>query len=104
MSIPNQDVERPDCACHGEPQIWVRSNRAGLAAGGWWACGVKRREQGRARYRRDPYVFAARMKARRDNLRAQGLCVQCGKDVAITGTLCFVCAGKRDEWNAARLT
>lgn len=40
---------------------------------------------------------------RYNRLVADGLCVQCGHEPTITGTLCFDCASKRDDYNTNRL-
>ena len=49
-----------DCDCHGEPAYWQRDVR--LKAGGWWECGVKRRERARERYATDPTVKLERQR------------------------------------------
>lgn len=41
-----------NCACHGEPAYWQKDGR--VKAGGWWECGVKRRQRERDWYDRDP--------------------------------------------------
>ena len=43
-----------------------------------------------------------RRERRREKARAEGRCMQCMHEPAITGTLCFDCAGKRDMWNLTR--
>lgn len=68
---------------------WTPSNRPGLTKKGWWSCRIK---------------YLGYHRARKERLREKGLCVQCGKDVAVTETLCFLCVGKRDEYNTARVT
>jgi hypothetical protein len=51
--------DRPDCACHGEPQKWVPDTRT--RAGGRWYCSVKARESWRRWYWKDPIAAARRV-------------------------------------------
>ena len=96
------------CPCHGVP--WYV--RPGGKRAGEQICQARRSvaqdryyhsEKGRAahaRYRQSGKRSAGRAR-RYTRLKEAGLCVSCGKDVAIT-TLCFVCAGKKDEYNLTR--
>lgn len=91
------------CECHGVEMLFHKRAPTGRGKG-WWQCRVAERERHRALYRKNKAVHQAAGVARRERLRAEGLCVACGQDVAVTGTLCFTCAGKRDMWNAARIS
>lgn len=84
-------TEPPVCACHGKPKVWnERPNRKGS-----WRCRVLHQEAQR-RYNRTGAGAEASRRYRAAR-KAEGLCTKCGKDVLVTESRCFDCAGKHDE-------
>lgn len=85
----DSEAPAPLCPCHGVPML-DRSDRPG------WRCAVKQRSYDAAYRRR-----SGRSMARYHELKAAGLCVECGRELAVTETRCFDCANRLQE-NAIR--
>jgi len=62
----------------------------------FFRCAVKRRESSRRKYARDRDKVLARTNGRKQRLKDAGLCIECGKDVAL-GVRCFDCMRVNDE-------
>ncbi len=97
-----EDVERPNCECHGEPM--ARNGR-------YWRCAVVNRARFRRRYANDP-VFAERERARvmahyrergrgqrhaiEASRKARGVCVKCEQPL-LSEALCWDCLNRMEE-------
>jgi hypothetical protein len=66
-------------------------------------CRIQHNMANRASYHRNSAERLKTHKARKERLRAAGMCLCCGQHLAVTGTLCFDCAAKLDERNTARI-
>ncbi len=60
--------------------------------GNVFLCQERKKGYARAMYRKHREAIKARVNGRRERLREEGLCIDCGKDVAISGGRCWDCA------------
>jgi hypothetical protein len=67
---------RPLCDCHGVLMMWGKHD--GYPEGGYWACGVNRRQAGRDHYRNHFRELQRELK-----INAGATCVSCGYDKSL---------------------
>lgn len=96
MQMPTaEDVERPNCECHGEPMV-RNGNWRGVQR---WTCAGARRQRSRDDY----YLRGGRGRAAalyRERQNA-GVCVRCARP-RLTESLCWDCLDEMESRYACR--